>query len=148
MSETAITSEMQAITRHAAEPWQPGDSVKAAIGRAARTLGIGYRRARSFWYGEHVAVRACEADQMRAAELALLAQRERRLEHELAAIKARLDAGDEASPGAAAAVARRRGGGGAEAAGVVRGEAGNGGEAPAGRVTSWDALRDADRRRP
>jgi len=130
MSDTlTIAVEMQAITRRAAEPWLPGDSVKAAIGRASRALGIGHRRARSFWYGEAAAVRAVEADRMRAAELLLLAQRERRLEHELAAIKARLDAADEATAGAAAAVARCQGSGGAQAAGVARREAGGGGEA-------------------
>jgi hypothetical protein len=128
MSDTAIASEMQSITRRAAEPWLPGDSVKAAIGRAARTLGIGYRRARSFWYGESVAVRAFEADQMRAAETLLLTQRRQRLEQELAALRARLDGADEA------------------AADLDRGEAGSGGEAAG--VKAWDALRDADRRRP
>ena len=91
MSNLTINQEMQAITRAAAEPWVPGDSVKAAIGRAARTLGIGYRRARSFWYGDEVAVRAIEADRMRIAELHLLTQRQQRLRAELALIKARLD---------------------------------------------------------
>ena len=131
MSDSAIVHEMQSITRRAAEPWQPGDSVKAAIGRAARTLGIGYRRARSFWYGESVAVRAIEADQMRAAEALLLTRRRQRLEHELAAIKARLNGADEKEAG--------------HAAGLDRGEAGSGGQASG--VRPWDPLRDADRRR-
>jgi hypothetical protein len=132
MSDSAsIAHEMQSITRRAAEPWQPGDSVKAAIGRAARTLGIGYRRARSFWYGESVAVRAIEADQMRAADSLALTQRRQRLEHELAAIKARLKGADEKEAG--------------HAAGVDRGETGGSGQAPG--VRPWDALRDADRRR-
>ena len=121
MADTAtIANEMQAITRHAAEPWLPGESVKAAIGRAARTLGIGYRRARSFWYGEAVAVRAIEADRMRAAELALLAQRHRRLMLELAAIKARLDAADEAEAGAATLLDQRKAGDRREASGGSR----------------------------
>lgn len=121
MSDTAIASEMQSITRSAAGPWQPGDSVKAAIGRAARTLGIGYRRARSFWYGEAVSVRAFEADRMRAAEQLLLQQRQRRLMQELAAIRARLDASDQAEDSASAAVDRRKAGcGGQEPVGQVR----------------------------
>jgi len=108
MPDTLIVAiEMQSITRRAAEPWLPGDSVKAAIGRAARALGIGYRRARSFWYCENVSVRAFEADQLRSAELAMLAQRQRRLTHELATIRARLDAADEAEARAAADRARR-----------------------------------------
>lgn len=135
MADTlAIATEMQAITRGAAGPWLPGDSVKAAIGRAARTLGIGYRRARSFWYGEPVSVRAIEADRMRAAELRLLSHRQRRLMQELAAIRARLDAADQAEDSAAAAVDRR--------------EAGRGGERPGITEPAWDALRNAERRRP
>jgi len=126
MSDTVdITVEMQAITRRAAEPLLPGDSVKAAILRASRTLGIGYRRAWSFWYGESVSVRAIEADRMRAAELLLLAQRSRRLAQELASIRARLDAAknhQENHQGAAAraALARREGLGGGKVAGETR----------------------------
>lgn len=135
MADTlAIATEMQAITRSAAEPWLPGESVKAAILRASRTLGIGYRRARSFWYGEQVSVRAFEADRMRAAELRLLSQRQRRLMQELAAIRARLDAADQAEDSAAAGVDRRK--------------AGSGGETAGGVERSYDALRDAERRRP
>ncbi len=111
----AIVIEMQGITRRAAEPLRPGDNVKATIARAARTLGIGYRRARSFWYGEPVAVRAIEADRMRAADLRLLAARERRLELEIAAIRARLDAADQAEAGAAAGMAGREARDGCEA---------------------------------
>jgi hypothetical protein len=88
----ALVAEMRSIARRAAEPWMPGDSVKAAIGRASRALGIGYRRTRSFWYGETVTVRAVEADRMRAAELQLLARRRCQLQREIAAIKARLEA--------------------------------------------------------
>jgi hypothetical protein len=132
MVDTALTVEMQAITRHAAEPWLPGDSVKAAIGRAARALGIGYRRARSFWYGESVAVRAIEADRLRAAAALLLTQRRQRLEQELAAIRAMLNASDEKAAG--------------HAVDLDRGQTGSGGQA-AGGVRPWDALRDADRRR-
>jgi hypothetical protein len=134
----AITIEMQSITRRAAEPWMPGDNVKGAIGCAARALGIGYRRARSFWYGESVAVRAAEADQLRAAEKLLLAARRRRLEQELAAIRARLDASDEADAGGVAAVTRRRGDVRAKAADAVRPDADGGGEAPGRRVSRED----------
>jgi hypothetical protein len=145
----AIAIEMQTITRRAAEPWLPGDSVKAAIGRASRALGIGYRRARSFWYGEAVAVRAIEADRMRAAEQALLAKRRQRLEHELAAIEARLDAANEAAAGGVVGVARETAGEDAEPADVAQREADGGGAAAgSGRVGPWDALHDADRRRP
>jgi hypothetical protein len=147
MSDTAIASEMQSITRNAAGPWQPGDSVKAAIGRAARTLGIGYRRARSFWYGESVAIRATEADRMRAAERALLAERERYLTHELTIIKARRDAADEAAAVGAAVLARHVGGKGGTGPDLAQRETDRDGETAGTRVRPWDALRDADRRR-
>lgn len=76
--------EMQMICREAAEPWFPGDSVKLGINRAARKLGIGYRRARSFWYGDEVAVRADEADKLRAIRGAMAEAKISRLEAELA----------------------------------------------------------------
>ena len=51
--------EFQGIVRAAAEPREAGDSVKAAIGRAARRLQLGYGRARGLWYGDgRVHVRA------------------------------------------------------------------------------------------
>ena len=62
----AITAEMAEITRAAMSPWRPGDSVKAALVRAHRKLGISFRRARSFYYQEPVAVLAHEADRLRA----------------------------------------------------------------------------------
>ena len=46
MSDSILT-EMQRITRTAAEPWASGDSVKLGNQRASRTLGISYRRAKS-----------------------------------------------------------------------------------------------------
>jgi hypothetical protein len=60
-----VVAELRAIARRAAEPCDAGDSVKAAIGRAARRLGLSYRRARSFWYGQG-SPRAAEADRLRA----------------------------------------------------------------------------------
>jgi hypothetical protein len=65
ISPADISIEMQTITRKAAEPLQPGDSVKAQIRRAARALGIEDRRARTFWYGQTEAVWAHEADALR-----------------------------------------------------------------------------------
>lgn len=62
----ATVEEMRGIVRRAAEPARPGESVKAAIGRAARVLALDWGRARSLWYGDaRVAVRADEADRLR-----------------------------------------------------------------------------------
>jgi hypothetical protein len=121
MSDPIIV-EMQAITRLASEPWEPGDSVRVAISRAAHALGLSYRRARSFWYGDAVSVRAFEADQIRAAERAFLVKRRRRLQRELTVIEERL--------------------------GLDRRDVDSDGETAGTRVRPWDALRDADRRRP
>lgn len=85
----AVALEMQRIVREAAEPWSPGDSVKAAIGRAARALGLPFRRARTFWYASPCAVRAEEADQLRARDRALVEERLRRLEAEIELLRAR-----------------------------------------------------------
>lgn len=60
-----VTCEMQEIVRTAAMPWTPGMSVKEAIGRASRTLGINHRRATSFWYASKTTVLAEEADTLR-----------------------------------------------------------------------------------
>ncbi len=88
----AILSEMRDITRRAAEPWSPGDSAKAAIGRSARRLRLTYRRAYTFWYAAPAAVRAEEADRLRAIDKDLLKQRRENLQRQLAEIEARLDA--------------------------------------------------------
>lgn len=98
----AILADMQRITRLAAEPRVVDDSAKAAINRAARRLGISFRRARSFWYASpDAAVRAAEADRLRSEEMRILASQRIRLEQELDWIEARIVAresrGNEAS---------------------------------------------------
>lgn len=82
-SASTVLSEMQGIVRSAAEPGTAGESVKVAINRAARTLGLGYSRARSYWYGEVKAVPAHEADALREARLRILDQRIAHTEREL-----------------------------------------------------------------
>ena len=63
---SGAVEEMRGIVRAAAVPSRPGESVKAAIGRAARALALDWGRARSLWYGDaRVAVRADEADRLR-----------------------------------------------------------------------------------
>jgi hypothetical protein len=46
----AILAELQRITRLAAGPMEADDNIKSAIARAARRLGLNYRRARAFRY--------------------------------------------------------------------------------------------------
>ena len=65
LNASAIPHEMQAIVRAAAEPWAPGDTVKAAINRATRVLGLPHRRTFAFWYLQARAVHAHEADALR-----------------------------------------------------------------------------------
>jgi hypothetical protein len=61
-------SEMQAseLVRLVAEPRPVGDSVKAAISRAARRLGWSPTRTKSIWYEEAHRIDASEVDQLRS----------------------------------------------------------------------------------
>lgn len=70
-----VTVEMAGIIRDAAQPGQPGESVKAAIGRAARRLNLGYSRARAIWYGQARMIGAEEADRLRARRRDIARQR-------------------------------------------------------------------------
>ena len=81
-----VDAEAQRLVRAAAEPWQPGDSIKAGIGRAARALGLGYRRAQQAWYRQPAAWRAAELDAMRARHRDVLMRRQDRLRAELATL--------------------------------------------------------------
>ncbi len=97
MSHTVegVEAEAQRIVRAAAEPWLPGDSVKTAIGRAARALGLGYRRTQQAWYRQPAAWRAAELDAMRTRHRDVLRRRQDRLRAELASLAALV--GDEAA---------------------------------------------------
>jgi hypothetical protein len=70
------TVEASHLIRFAADPRPSGDSVKGAITRAARRLGIGYERAKSLWYAEARRVDASEMDRLRA----VAAERQRKQE--------------------------------------------------------------------
>jgi len=86
VDQTALIAEMQAIVRMAAEPRQPVDGIKAAVGRAAKALGISYRRAMTFWYGytEKVLVTEAEAARLRRQRERLYEHRLERLRHDIA----------------------------------------------------------------
>lgn len=71
MSE-CIMNEMQQIVRHAARPYEPGERIAALINRSARRLGLNYRRARAYWYGEVRMIPSHEADRLRALKPSLL----------------------------------------------------------------------------
>lgn len=90
MSPEAITREMSAIVREAAEPGYAGESVKAAIRRAAFRLALSYRRAKSYWYGDVKLVPAHEADRLRKAKRQILRDRASRLNSELEILQLRL----------------------------------------------------------
>lgn len=90
-----IHDEMQDLARLAAEPWSPGDSVKAAIVRASRRLHWSFSRTRCAWYGKECAWRASEVDAARARRRELLLDRERSVAAEHARLKALLAAGHE-----------------------------------------------------
>lgn len=58
---------MRRLVRQAAEPARPGESVKAAILRASRVLGLGHGRVKRYWYGEILVPPAHEVDAARRA---------------------------------------------------------------------------------
>lgn len=88
-----VDAELQGMVRGAAEPWSPGESVKAAIRRAARALGMKPRRAEQAWYRQPAAWRAAEVETIRARHRDVLLARLERTRREAAAIEAML-AGD------------------------------------------------------
>lgn len=79
----SIASECCFIVRFASEPWEPGDSIKAKINRAAARLNIGVRRATAFWYQEDITITAEEIDALRLAQIRLTDNKIERLEAEL-----------------------------------------------------------------
>ena len=90
----AVRHEMRDAVRVAAEPVQPGDSVKGQIMRAAQRLGVEFSKARKLWYGLPVIIHAHEADRIRAARRAVLIERQNRLEQELNNLQQELSAWD------------------------------------------------------
>ena len=92
--------EAAALLRQVAEPRPVGDSVKAAIRRAARRLGFGYRRTKTIWYGETTRIGAEEMDALRRATSRLRAEEVARAEavvaiDRLVALRGALAASDE-----------------------------------------------------
>lgn len=62
----AAVTEAAELMRHLAEPAVPGESVKAAICRAARRAGITAGLGKRLWYGEARRIDADTMDQLRA----------------------------------------------------------------------------------
>lgn len=60
-----LREEMRELVRRAAEPARAGESVKAAISRSARFLGLTYGRCKRYWYGEIEVPPAHEVDSAR-----------------------------------------------------------------------------------
>jgi hypothetical protein len=80
-------TDLSAALRELSEPWQRGDRIKAAIGRAARLAGLSYWRAFDIWYGK--ARRVDSGERERIAE-ALTKRREEAARHELHDLKIRI----------------------------------------------------------
>ena len=67
-SEMSAITEASGLVQTLAEPRPVSDSVKAAIGRAARRLGWAYSRTKDIWYRDaRITIKADEIDQLRAA---------------------------------------------------------------------------------
>jgi hypothetical protein len=91
-------SEAMRLVKLAAEPRQVGDSIKSAIGRAAKRLGFDYGRAEDIWYGEARRIDAHEMDELRAVEQerdsAAERTEQRRHLRQLAALRTKLEFDD------------------------------------------------------
>lgn len=64
-SEMSSVVEASTLIRRVAEPRPVGDSVKAAIRRAARALGFSFSRAKDIWYGDARRIDPAEMDALR-----------------------------------------------------------------------------------
>jgi len=84
-----ISAEMQMIVQAAATPFQAGDTIGRQIDRAARALGITAGQCKRFWYREHKAILAIEADRLRAWYANWQDIRIQRMDHEISLMKAR-----------------------------------------------------------
>ena len=111
--DMSATAEASSLIQEIAEPRPVGDSVKAAVRRAARRAGCSFARARSLWYAdERARVRADEMDRLRTVakqqretahdpQLVVLAAQVATMADEIQAIGSRLaDAEAQADRGA------------------------------------------------
>lgn len=64
-SEMSSVSEASLLIRRVAEPRPIGDSVKAAIRRAAQRLGFSFSRTKDIWYQDARRIDAHEMDALR-----------------------------------------------------------------------------------
>jgi hypothetical protein len=89
MTAEAISTEMTQIVREAAGPRAQDDTIERQIDRASRYLGLPFRRARAYWYGEVRNIPAHEAEQLRFKQRQILRARIAQLntEHEILALK-------------------------------------------------------------
>lgn len=97
-NKSSDISDAMRLVRIAAEPRPIGDSVKAAVTRAARTLSWKPTRTRDIWYGTARRVEVCEMDALRALERErdaadFIVERRRNLE-QVAVLRTRLQMRD------------------------------------------------------
>lgn len=84
--------EAFAIVTDVIEPRLPGESLKGAMRRASRELGMGWRRVKQALYREPAAWRAAEMDAMRQRHRRALEAALAREEAKLAVMRARVAA--------------------------------------------------------
>ena len=91
-----IADEVQEIAREAALPARPGESAKAARGRAWRRVRTVWpeltdRRLYDFWYGRAKLIRGEELELMRRVRILLLEDRLQRAQTEQALMESQLE---------------------------------------------------------
>jgi hypothetical protein len=92
-SAMSSVAEASVLVRAVAEPRPVGDSVKAAISRAAARLGFAYGRTREIWYRNARRIEAAEMDRLRHRADQLATQN---AINNLASLHSRLSQSDEA----------------------------------------------------
>lgn len=97
-ADATLLERMQTLVREAAEPAVPGESVKAAIYRAAQRLGLSFDRARRHWYGQARSIPASEWLAVHQAHQRLMRQEAARLRQRIALLEHRIQAGDDRGP--------------------------------------------------
>jgi len=83
MAEALVQAAAEALRE--AFPPREGENVKSRIARAARALGVRYRRARALWYAEARRVEVHEWEAIKDARAETMAQRVARLRAQLLA---------------------------------------------------------------
>src|SRR5262245_6537649 len=87
-----VVSDLADALKELSQPWEMGDRMKAAIGRAAKRAGLSYSRCFEIWYGRARRIEPAEVDAIQQAVREKRREAARNELHELRTRLARLEA--------------------------------------------------------